>query len=67
MYKSACIMCVSVNEDIETHSNAFTLEPSSTMTLREALKKTFFTLGEGGSGPVFVTLFFFLKTWSKMA
>ena len=27
---------------------------------------TFFTFG-GGSGPVFVTLFFLSKTWSKMA
>ena len=33
MYKSPSIMCVSVNEEIETHSNAFTLEPLSTMTL----------------------------------
>ena len=29
----ASIMCVSVNEEIETHSYAFTLEPSSTVTL----------------------------------
>ena len=46
------------------------MAPKVIILKREAFKKkkcNIFYIGGGGSGPVFVTLFFSSKTWSKMA
>ena len=62
-------VCTVANEFIYILQTRLVLQLDIKLSFREAFKKksvTFFKLGGGGSGPVFVTLFF-SKTWSKMA